>query len=235
MRSRVLREAPVPETGPGASLVLLGLVRAAVFDMDGLLIDTEPLWREVESDLLERHGVRFTADDAEATHGRSIEDTVAVYAARLDGATETTIREELTAAMRLHYAAGPPLRPGARDLVEALGRRMPLAVASNTDGELVCLALEGVGLLGAFAGIASGADLGRAKPHPDVYLAACQRLGVPPRLAVAIEDSPAGVKAAKAAGMLCVGVPDRDGVDLYAAGADLVVGSLADLIGLTLG
>jgi HAD superfamily hydrolase (TIGR01509 family) len=203
--------------------------------MDGLLFDTEPLWRAAESALLERHGDRFTDADAEATHGRSIQDTVDAYAARLDGADVAVIRGELMAEMRLHYAAGPPLRPGAREMVEALGRHLPLAVASNTDAELVRLALEGAGMLGAFAVIASGADLGRAKPHPDVYLLACQRLGVAPRLAVAFEDSPAGVQAAKAAGMWCVGVPDRDGVDLYAAGADLVVGSLADLIGLTLG
>jgi HAD superfamily hydrolase (TIGR01509 family) len=225
----------VPGSGPGSSLVLPGPFRAAVFDLDGVLIDTEPLWAAAEAELLERHGDRFTALDAEATHGRSIEDTVAVYAARLESADAAGIRDELTAAMRVHYAAGPPLRPGARELVEALGRQMPLAVASNTDGDLVRLALRGAGLLEAFTAIASGADLGRAKPHPDVYLAACQRLGVAPRLAVAFEDSPGGVQAAKAAGMLCVGVPDRDGVDLYAAGADMVVASLADLLGLTLG
>jgi HAD superfamily hydrolase (TIGR01509 family) len=112
---------------------------------------------------------------------------------------------------------------------------MPLGVASNTDGDLVRLALEGAGLLGAFAVIASGADIGRAKPYPDVYLAACHGLGVEPGLAVAVEDSPAGVRAAKAAGMMCIGVPDRDGVDLMAAGADLVVASLVDLLGLALG
>jgi HAD superfamily hydrolase (TIGR01509 family) len=233
--SGVLREAPVPESGPGASLVLPGPIRAAVFDMDGVLIDTEPLWLAAETELLERHGDRLTAADAEATHGRSIEDTVAVYAARLDGAVVAAIRDELLAAMRVHYAAAPPLRPGARDLVEALGRRMPLGVASNTDGDLVRLALEGAGLLGAFAVIASGADIGRAKPYPDVYLAACHGLGVEPGLAVAVEDSPAGVRAAKAAGMMCIGVPDRDGVDLMAAGADLVVASLVDLLGLALG
>jgi HAD superfamily hydrolase (TIGR01509 family) len=215
--------------------VLPGPIRAAVFDMDGVLIDTEPLWCAAEAELLERHGDRFTAADAEATHGRSIEDTVAVYATRLVGADVAEIRDELTAAMRVHYAAGPPLRPGARDLVEALERRMPLGVASNTDGELVRLVLERVGLLDAFAVIASGADIGRAKPYPDVYLAACQGMGIEPRWVVAFEDSPAGVRAAKAAGMVCVGIPDRDGVDLAAAGADLVVPSLGDVLGLTLG
>lgn len=220
----------MPETGPGASLMLPGPFRAAVFDMDGLLIDTEPLWRAAESDLLERHGDHFTEEDGEATHGRSIEDTATAYAARLEGVDQDTVRRELIAAMRVHYAAGPPLRPGAVALVRALGRHLPLGVASNTDGDLVRLGLERVGLLDAFSAIASGADIGRAKPHPDVYLAACEALGVEPRHALAIEDSPAGVQSAKAAGMTCVGVPDRVGVDLVAAGADLVVASLSDLV-----
>jgi len=214
--------------------VLPGPFRAAVFDLDGVLVDSEPLWQSAEAELLERYGDRFTAADAAATHGRSIEDTVAIYAERLGGLDVTVLRAELMAAMRVEYAAGPPLRPGARDVVEGLRRRMPLGVASNTDGDLVRLALDHVGLLEAFAVIASGADIGRAKPHPDVYLVACRGLGVEPRLAVAFEDSPAGVRAAKAAGMVCVGVPDRHGVDLAAAGADRVVASLAELVGLTL-
>lgn len=222
----------MPGTGPGASLVLPGSFRAAVFDMDGLLIDTEPLWRAAESDLLERHGNRFTEDDAETTHGRSIEDTVTAYAARLGGIDVDTVRSELMAAMRVHYAAGPPLRPGAVALVRTLGRRMPLGVASNTDGDLVRLSLERVGILDAFSAIVSGADVRRAKPYPDVYLAAREALGVEPRLALAFEDSPAGVRSAKAAGMTCVGVPERDGVDLVAAGSDLVVGSLDDPVHL---
>ena len=103
-------------------------------------------------------------------------------------------------------------------------------MASNTDAELVRLALGQAGLLEPFGVIASGADLGRSKPDPAVYLAACDVLGVAPRDAVAIEDSPAGIQAAKTAGLVCVGVPERPGVDLGAAGADVVVASLFALI-----
>jgi HAD superfamily hydrolase (TIGR01509 family) len=198
--------------------------------MDGLLVDSEPLWVLAETELLARHGVRFTPADAEATHGRSIEDTIVDYADRLGGVDPVALRAELMARMRVLYRERASARPGARELVRSLEGRLGLAVASNTDGDLVSLALRKVGLLDAFAVIVSGADVGRAKPHPDVYLAACDELAVHPGDAVAFEDSSAGVQAAKAAGMTCVGVPERDGLDLAAAGADVVVRSLAELV-----
>jgi len=132
--------------------------------------------------------------------------------------------------MRDHYEVGVPVRPGARELIRSLQGRLPLAVASNTDGDLVRLALEVAGLDDAFAAIVTAVEVGRGKPHPDVYITACELLGVPPDDAVAFEDSPLGVRAAKAAGMTCVGIPERDGVDLTTNGADLVVGSLAELV-----
>ncbi len=199
--------------------------------MDGLLVDSEPLWAIAERDLLAHHGERFTPDDVEATHGRSIEDTIAAYARRLGGVDPTNLRTELMTLMRAHYAEGPPLRPGARELVRSLDGLLMLGIASNTDGPLVRLALENAGLLDAFAAVISAGDVGQGKPHPGVYLAACHALGVEPRDAVAFEDSPIGVRAAKAAGMTCVGVPEREGLDLAAAGADVVVGSLVELLG----
>jgi HAD superfamily hydrolase (TIGR01509 family) len=203
-----------------------------VFDMDGVLVDSEPLWARAEAMLLARHGDRFSPEDAVATHGRSIEASVELYASRLGGVEPAGLRVELIDLMRVQYAAGVALRPGAGALVRSLHGRVGLAVASNTDGELVRLALGQAGLLESFGVIVSGADLGRSKPDPAVYLAACDRLQVPPREAVAIEDSPAGVQAAKAAGLTCIGIPERAGVDLAGAGADVVVASLADLIPL---
>lgn len=222
--------APTPVRGLGAPFTLPGRFGAVVFDMDGVLVDSEPLWARAEASLLARHGDRFTEEDVEATHGRSIEASVEAYASRLGGIDPAALRVELIELMRLQYAAGVALRPGAAALVRSLHGRAGLAVASNTDGDLVRLALARAGLLDRFEVIVSGADLGRSKPDPAVYLAACHRLGVEPRDAVAIEDSPAGVQAAKAAGLACVGVPERARVDLAAAGADLVVASLSDLI-----
>jgi beta-phosphoglucomutase-like phosphatase (HAD superfamily) len=218
----------MPSAGQGAPLTLPGRFRAAVFDLDGVLVDSEPLWVEAETDLLARHGHRLTPADARATHGRSIEDTVRAYA-RLLSTDPLPLRAELMGLMRAHYLDGIPVRRGAPELVRSLQGRMALAVASNTDTDLVRLALDHAGLLDAFAAVVSSRDVGRAKPYPDVYLAACRALDVAPRDALAFEDSPAGVRSAKAAGMTCVGVPDREDVDLAAAGADVVVRSLAEL------
>ena len=129
---------------PG-TLVLPGRFRAAVFDMDGLLLDTEPLWHDAERELLERHGDTFSDADLEASHGRALVDTAAVYAERL-GLPADAIEREIGEIMLAHYVAGAPLHAGVRELVDALEGRMALAVASNTSADLVRQALDAVGL-----------------------------------------------------------------------------------------
>jgi HAD superfamily hydrolase (TIGR01509 family) len=213
---------------PAASIQLPGRFRAAIFDMDGLLLDTEPLWAEAERELLERHGDVFTDADREASHGRAASQTARAYALRL-GLPEEDIEREILDIMLAHYASGPPLRPGARALIGALDGRMALAVASNTTAPLVERALQAAGLH-VLVIVASGADMGRPKPLPDVYLEACRLLDVEPGDAVAFEDSPAGIRAAVAAGLTAVGVPDRGHVNLSAAGAHVVVPSLAHVV-----
>ena len=104
--------------------------RAAVFDFDGLMVDSEPLWIAAERELLARHGVELTAADIEMTHGRAIEEMMLIYARRIPGADPRALAVELMAIMREGYAAGVPLRPGALALVRELSAHMPLAVAS---------------------------------------------------------------------------------------------------------
>jgi beta-phosphoglucomutase-like phosphatase (HAD superfamily) len=210
-----------------APLVLPGRFRAAVFDMDGLLLDTEPLWHDAERELLERHGDTFSDADLEASHGRALVDTAAVFAERL-GLPADAIEREIGEIMLGHYVAGAPLHTGVRELVDALEGRVALAVASNTSADLVRQALDAVGLL-ALGVVVSGQDLGRPKPAPDVYVSACRVLGVDPADAVAFEDSPMGVQSALTAGLFVVGVPERPDVDLAAAGAHVVLGSLGEV------
>lgn len=210
-----------------AQLVLPGRFRAAVFDMDGLLLDSEPMWHDAERELLERHGDTFSDADREASHGRALVDTAVAYAERL-GVTPAAIELEIGEIMLAHYRSGAPLHAGARALVEGLAGRIPLAVASNTTADLVRQALDAVGL--AIPVVVSGMDLGRPKPQPDVYAEACRALGVAPEDAVAFEDSPMGVHAAATAGLFVVGVPERLEADLVGAGAHVVLGSLAEIV-----
>ena len=215
-------------TAAARSLVLPGPFRAAVFDMDGLLLDTEPLWHGAERELLERHGDTFSDADMEESHGRAVAETARAYASRL-GLPAAAIEDEIVEIMLAHYAAGAPLRPGARELVQALDGRIALGVASNTYTVLVRRALDAAGL-GALQMVVSGADMGRPKPRPDVYTEACRVLGVVPADAIAFEDSPMGVRSALDAGLFVVGVPDRPDVDLASAGAHVIVASLADVV-----
>jgi len=215
--------APVPLV----PLVLPGRFRAAVFDMDGLLLDSEPMWHDAEGEFLERHGDTFSDADRDASHGRALVDTAIAYADRL-GVAAAVIEREIGEIMLARYRSGAPLHAGARMLVEGLSGRIPMAVASNTTASLVRHALDAVGL--AIPVVVSGMDMGRPKPLPDVYAEACRVLGVAPGDAVAFEDSAMGVRAAVAAGLFVVGVPERPDVDLATAGAHVVVGSLAEIV-----
>jgi HAD superfamily hydrolase (TIGR01509 family) len=209
---------------------LPGRFRAAVFDLDGLLVDSEPIWAAAEADLLARHGAEFTEQDRLTTRGRSIDATVAAYARRLGlGPVEgRLLRVEFMDLVRGRYERDVVARPGAAALLERLDGVLPLAVASSSDREIVELALERTGLQMRLRVVVSGDDVARPKPAPDAYLAACEQLGVAPADAVAFEDSPTGVAAAIAAGLTCVGVPGDPGLPLE--DATVVIGSLADVV-----
>jgi beta-phosphoglucomutase-like phosphatase (HAD superfamily) len=218
---------PIPEPRWTASVALPGLYRAVVFDLDGLLLDTEPLWERAEAKLIGRRGFTYTHADALATRGKSIDDAVRTYGSRMGIPADElpSLRTELIEIVGDGYERPLPC-PGALELVAALRERVPLAVASNTDRELVTRALGAVGLTEAFAVVVTADIVGRAKPAPDVYLRACQELGVQPVDAIAFEDSETGVRAAKAAGLYCVLVPsDPPG----ASTADVILRSLEDV------
>lgn len=198
---------------------------AVVFDCDGLLLDTEECWTRAESALFARYGREFGPEHKRALLGTSPETGGRIMERMLDqpgrGLELAAELYELILAEVRQGAA--PLR-GAREIVSALDGR-PKAVASNSPRELLLTALERGGLVDRFDAIVGADEVAEPKPAPDLYLRACELLGAAPADAVALEDSPTGVAAARAAGLFVIGVPSLPEVELD---ADLVVESLLD-------
>jgi HAD superfamily hydrolase (TIGR01509 family) len=204
--------------------------RAVVFDLDGLLLETEVLWHRAEERLFERHGARFTFEDKLTVMGTSAAFTGEFFARRLGYEAEraTALISEVSELMLQELKAQVEARPGAVELVARLRGRVPLGLASNSPRFLVDAALQSGGFADAFDAVVSSDDVVHHKPAPDLYLLACERLGVAPADAVALEDTASGIAAAKAAGMTCIAVPQFAQTDVSAA--DRVIDSLAELL-----
>jgi HAD superfamily hydrolase (TIGR01509 family) len=197
--------------------------RAAVFDCDGLLVDSADCWHRAYRTVAGRYGRDLDGFDLTSLAGAS----VAIAARRLSRALDVTVEEPpLRQALIEDFTAHPPAPlPGARELVAALRARMPLAVASNAPREIVVEVLERVGVARAFRAVVSAEQTAAHKPAPDVYLEACRRLRVAPSDSIAFEDSALGASAARAAGLLVIAVPSTAGMRMD---ADLVVEGLVD-------
>ena len=204
--------------------------RAVVFDMDGLLLDTEVLWQRAEGRLFARHGDAFTFEDKLTVMGTSAAFTGEFYARRLDLPAEDApqLIRELTELMLEELQADVDARPGAIELLERLKGRIPLGLATNSPRFLVDAALKGAGFTDAFDAVVSSDDVERHKPAPDLYLLICERLGVSPQETLALEDTASGIASAKAAGLTCIAVPQFAETDVSAA--DRVIDSLEELL-----
>jgi HAD superfamily hydrolase (TIGR01509 family) len=196
---------------------------AAVFDCDGLLVDSAHCWERAYATIAAARGRCLDDIQLDRLLGASVARAALLLSADLG---EPVGIAELRSALGERFAADPPQAlPGARELVAELAARMSLGVASNGPREIVVDALEHLGMREAFSTIVSAEDTARDKPDPDVYLAACRQLAVSPPDAVAFEDSALGARAARSAGLVVVVVPSAPGAPLD---ADLTVPSLAD-------
>jgi HAD superfamily hydrolase (TIGR01509 family) len=196
---------------------MTALPDAVVFDNDGLLLDTESVWTRAEEDLFERRGLEFTPADKLELVGTSAEIAGGILERRLGepGRAEELL-EELNALVVAELEHGVEAMVGARELLERLREQgVPIGLVSNSPLRFVKRSIEIVGFEGHFDVVLSAHEVAAPKPAPDPYLEACRRLGVEPGPSVvALEDSPTGVAAARAAGLTVIGVPSVEGVEL---------------------
>jgi HAD superfamily hydrolase (TIGR01509 family) len=208
------------------------VIEAVVFDLDGLLIQTEELWDEVREGLALERGARYGPEEQRAMMGMSSPEW-SRYMHEHVGLPESAdeIAAEVVERMAARYRERLPLIDGAGEAVERLAAVWPLGVASSSNRPLIELVLELSGLGRLFRATVSSEEVERGKPAPDVYLEACRRLGVEPSRAAAVEDSHAGIGSAQAAGMRVIAIPNPSFPpgDEALARADVVLASLAEL------
>jgi HAD superfamily hydrolase (TIGR01509 family) len=208
------------------------VIDAVVFDLDGLLIETEELWAEVREQLARERGGSYDARAQRDMMGMSSPEWSRYMHDRV-GLPESPeeIAAEVIEQMEARYRERLPLIDGAVETVERLAARWPLGLASSSNRPLIDLVLELSGLGRFFRATVSSEEVARGKPAPDVYLEACRRLGIAPARAAAVEDSHAGIGSARAAGMRVIAIPNPSFPpgDEALAEADVVLGSLAEL------
>ena len=205
------------------------MIEAVVFDLDGLLLDSEQVWDSVREQLARERGGRWHENAQRDMMGMSSPEW-SRYMHDVIGLREPPeeINREVVRRVESAYRDDLPVIPGAREAVKRIAARWPLGLASSSNRELIELALELLGVRDLFLATVSSEEVARGKPAPDVYLEAARRLDVEPAQAAAVEDSHNGIRAAKAAGMRVVAIPNRHfppGADALAA-ADVVLESL---------
>jgi HAD superfamily hydrolase (TIGR01509 family) len=202
---------------------------AVVFDNDGLLLDTESVWTRAERDLFERRGLDFTPADKLELVGTSAAIAGGILERRLDEPGRARgLLDELNELVVAELEHGVEAMVGAREILHTLrGRGIPIGLVSNSPRRFVERSLEIAGFHDRFDVIVSAHEVAAPKPAPEPYLEACRRLEVPAGPAVvALEDSPTGVAAARAAGLTVIGIPSIEGVALEEA--HHIAGSLLD-------
>jgi HAD superfamily hydrolase (TIGR01509 family) len=206
------------------------MIRAVIFDMDGLLLDSETYWEDARREFCRSLGCVWRPEDELGVKGYNSPEWAEAIRRRCQSELDPKeIIHAVTALMRALYQKHLPLLPGAVDVVREVAAAHPVAVASSSPPEIIEYVLSTAGLRDCFTALVS-ADSTRGKPAPDVFLAAAERLKVPPGQTAVFEDSGAGIRAGNAAGMRVIAVPNvhfPPPPDVLAQ-ADIVLGSLLE-------
>jgi HAD superfamily hydrolase (TIGR01509 family) len=182
---------------------------AVIFDLDGVLVDSEQLWNQAKEDLVRASGGEWREDAPHAMMGMSSPEWAGYLRDELHvPRTLDEINDQVVRRIEELYRADLPLLPGAVGVVRALHRTWSLGLASSSNREIIDLVLELAGIQHDFAVTVSSEEVARGKPAPDVYLKVAESLGIDPGRCVAVEDSSNGLRAANAAGMAVIAVPN---------------------------
>jgi HAD superfamily hydrolase (TIGR01509 family) len=209
------------------------MIKAVIFDMDGLLVDTEPLWFRARAELFQQHGLVWTEADQVKCMGVSTSFWANLMAERLAGRmSPDEITKDIVERMTAYYEAGEvELLPGTRQALELCRSNYLVGLASGSHKQLVTAAVKGMGWGPIFIEVLSSDDCAAGKPAPDVYLEVIRRLGVTPEETAVVEDATSGILAGHAAGAKVIAVPNHHlpPPEDVLAKADIVVESLESL------
>jgi len=209
------------------------MIEAVIFDMDGILINSEPMWRDAEIEVFKQVGLHLKESDCTETMGVPIREVVEYHFRKTPwkGPTTEEVTNQIIAAMVKEIRENGKIIPGAAKAIEFVkSKKVRIALASSSNYRLIETVLKTLGLENMFEIIHSAEEEPMGKPDPGVYLSTAKKLGVPASHCLAIEDSVNGVLAAKAAGMKCIAIPDKriKEQEKYEA-ADLVLKDLTQI------
>ena len=184
------------------------MIEAVVFDLDGVLVDSEPVWEQVRRQVVAEHGGHWAPDAQQRLMGMSTGEWARYLGQDLGvGLPPETIAALVIDQMKARYAEHVPFLPGAVGAVRRLAARWPLGLASSSPPVLIDAVLDGAGLRECFAVAMSTEEVAHGKPAPDIYLAVTGQLGFPPQACAAVEDSTNGLRSAADAGLQVIAVP----------------------------
>jgi HAD superfamily hydrolase (TIGR01509 family) len=184
------------------------MIEAVIFDLDGVLIDSEPVWEQVRRQVVAEHGGHWAADAQQRMMGMSTGEWARYLSEDLGaGLPPDAVAALVIERMAARYAERLPLMPGAADAARRLAASWPLGLASASPPSLIDAVLDAASLRQSFVTVLSAEDVPHGKPAPDIYLAAAERLGFRPERCAAVEDSTNGLRSAAAAGLRVIAVP----------------------------